>query len=234
MSATTKIEWTEQTWNPAVGCNKVSPGCANCYAEAMAKRLQAMRARGYESGFSLTMLPYRLIDPLTRRKPTIYFVNSMSDLFHEQIPDEYIRQVFDVIQRSPHHIFQILTKRAEQMATFFRDYTPPPNAWLGVTVENRQHGIPRIDWLRQVPAHIRFLSVEPLLEDLGTLDLSGIHWVIVGGESGHRARPMQKGWVDVAVKLTGSPRRLLRVSSQGLKQWPIRCRCGTTKGYKQC
>lgn len=195
MSTQTSIEWTEQTWNPAVGCSKVSPACANCYAEAMARRLQAMGVKGYENGFDLTLLPHRLEEPLKRNKPTIYFVNSMSDLFHEEIPDGYIREVFDVIRRAPQHTFQVLTKRAERMAAFFRDFEPPRNAWLGVTVENLQHGIPRLDWLRQVPAHIRFVSMEPLLEDLGSLDLSGIHWVIVGGESGPKARPMRQEWV---------------------------------------
>lgn len=195
MSTQTSIEWTEQTWNPAVGCSKVSPGCANCYAEAMAKRLQAMKVNGYENGFALTMLPIRLEEPLKRMKPTIYFVNSMSDIFHEEIPDGYIRQVFDVIRRAPQHTFQVLTKRAERMAAFFKDNEPPKNAWLGVTVEDKKYGVPRLDWLRQVPAFIRFVSVEPLLEDLGKLDLAGIHWVIVGGESGPKARPMQQEWV---------------------------------------
>lgn len=195
MSTQTSIEWTEQTWNPAVGCSKVSPGCVNCYAEAMAKRLQAMKVKGYENGFALSLLPNRLEEPLKRTKPTIYFVNSMSDLFHEEISDDYIRQVFDVIRQAPQHTFQVLTKRAERMATFFKNYAPPENAWLGVTVEDQRFGVPRLDWLRQVPAHIRFVSVEPLLEDLGTLNLSGIHWVIVGGESGPKARPMQQEWV---------------------------------------
>lgn len=195
MSTQTSIEWTEQTWNPAVGCSKVSPACENCYAEAMARRLQAMEVKGYENGFALTLLPHRLEEPLKRKKPTIYFVNSMSDLFHEEIPENYIRQVFDVIRRAPQHTFQVLTKRAERMATFFRDIEPPRNAWLGVTVENREHGFPRLDLLRQVPALIRFVSMEPLLEDLGSLDLSGIHWVIVGGESGPKARPMRQEWV---------------------------------------
>jgi protein gp37 len=195
MSTQTSIEWTEQTWNPAVGCSKVSPACDHCYAEAMAKRLQAMDVKGYENGFALTLLPNRLQEPLKRMKSTIYFVNSMSDLFHEEIPDDYIRQVFDVIQRAPQHTFQVLTKRAERMAAFFQDHQPPRNAWLGVTVENREHGLPRLYWLRQVPAFIRFVSVEPLLEDLGRVNLEGIHWVIVGGESGPKARPMQQEWV---------------------------------------
>jgi protein gp37 len=195
MSTQTSIEWTEQTWNPAVGCSKVSPACVHCYAEAMAKRLQAMGVTGYENGFALTLLPNRLEEPLKRTKPTIYFVNSMSDLFHEGIPDDYILQVFEVIRRAPQHTFQVLTKRAERMVEFFRNVEPPRNAWLGVTVENREHGLPRLDLLRQVLVNIRFASVEPLLEDLGELNLNGIQWVIVGGESGPKARPMKQEWV---------------------------------------
>ncbi len=194
MSTQTSIEWTEQTWNPAVGCSKVSAGCAHCYAEVMARRLKAMGVKGYEKGFELTLLPYRLEEPLNRTKPTVYFVNSMSDLFHENIPDDYIRQVFDVIRQAPQHTFQVLTKRAERMADFFKHYQPPRNAWMGVTVEDKKHGIQRLDWLRQVPAFIRFISVEPLLEDLGKINLDGIHWVIVGGESGPNARPMKREW----------------------------------------
>lgn len=196
MSTKSRIEWTEQTWNPAVGCTKVSPGCTHCYAEVMARRLQAMGVNGYDKGFALTLLPERLDEPLRRKRPTVYFVNSMSDLFHEEIPDAYIREVFRIIGQAPHHTFQILTKRAERMAAFFADFgAAPPNAWLGTTVEDRRHGVPRLDWLRRVPARIRFVSAEPLLEDLGTLDLSGIHWVIVGGESGPKARPMKPEWV---------------------------------------
>ena len=191
----TSIEWTEQTWNPAVGCSKVSPGCAHCYAEVMARRLKAMGVKGYENEFAITLLPERLGEPLNRSRSTMYFVNSMSDLFHEEIPDTFIRQVFEVIEKAPHHTFQILTKRAERMADFFRSYDPPLNAWLGVTVEDRKYGVPRLAWLRHVPAYIRFISVEPLLEDLGKLDLTGIHWVIVGGESGPQARPMKQEWV---------------------------------------
>ncbi len=195
MSTKTSIEWTEQTWNPTVGCSKISAGCANCYAEAMARRLKAMGVKGYENGFQLTLLPERLEEPLSRRRPTTYFVNSMSDLFHENIPDNYIRKVLAVIQQSPQHTFQILTKRAKRMADFFQGRTPPLNAWLGVTVENRADGIPRLDCLRAVAACVRFVSAEPLLEDLGIVDLSGIHWVIVGGESGPKARPMKREWV---------------------------------------
>ena len=197
MTTVSRIEWTEQTWNPTVGCTKLSAGCKNCYAEGMARRLQAMGTPGYENGFALQMLPQRLEDPLKRRKPTTYFVNSMSDLFHERIPDAYIEQVFDVIARAPQHTFQILTKRGARLGRYFRKgRTAPANAWLGVSVENKKHGVPRIDHLRQVPAGIRFLSVEPLLEDVGTLDLTGIHWVIVGGESGPRARPMKPEWAE--------------------------------------
>lgn len=196
MATTSRIEWTEQTWNPTVGCTKVSPGCKYCYAEGMAGRLQAMGTPGYERGFELTLLPQRLQDPLKRKTPTTYFVNSMSDLFHEEVPFSYIDQVFDVITRATQHTFQILTKRADRMAEYFEGKKAPSNAWLGVSVEDRNYGVPRIDHLRKVNAAIRFLSVEPLLEDVGTLDLTNIHWVIVGGESGPKARPMKEEWVE--------------------------------------
>lgn len=196
MTATSRIEWTEQTWNPTVGCTKISAGCKHCYAEAMAHRLQAMGTPGYEKGFELVVLPLRLDDPLKRKKPTTYFVNSMSDLFHDLVSDEHIDAVFRVIQQTPHHTYQILTKRAARMARYFKTRPAPTNAWLGVSVENRKQGVPRINHLRKVPAHIRFLSVEPLLEDVGELDLTNIHWVIVGGESGPKARPMKQEWAD--------------------------------------
>ena len=183
------------TWNPTVGCTKISPGCKNCYAEKMAERLLAMRTPGYENGFQLTLLSNRLDDPLSRKKPTVYFVNSMSDLFHEDVPFYYIDSVFEVVRRAHWHTFQILTKRADRLAEYFEDRVAPDNAWMGVSVEDRKYGLPRIDHLRQVPARVRFLSVEPLLEDLGEMDLTGIHWVIVGGESGPKARPMQPDWV---------------------------------------
>ncbi|MEX5405888.1 phage Gp37/Gp68 family protein [Stenotrophomonas sp. WED208] len=195
MSQTSKIEWTEATWNPTVGCTKISQGCKHCYAESMAKRLQAMGTPGYENGFKLTVLRNRLEEPLRRKKPTVYFVNSMSDLFHKQIPDTYIEEVLDVISRCPQHTFQVLTKRGDRLASFFKHRTPPKNSWIGVSVEDRRHGVPRIDALRQVDASVRFLSVEPLLQDLGEIDLTGIHWVIVGGESGPKARPMKLEWV---------------------------------------
>ncbi len=195
MSTQTKIEWTEQTWNPTTGCSKTSPGCVNCYAEIMARRLKAMGVPGYEKGFEVTLQPHRLGEPLKRKKPTVYFVNSMSDLFHEDIPDAYIKKVFEAMKNSPRHIFQVLTKRAERMAEFLQDNEVPKNAWIGVTVENKEHGLPRLKLLKSVKASVRFLSVEPLLEDLDHVDFANIDWVIVGGESGNRARPMNKEWV---------------------------------------
>ena len=196
MSTQSRIEWTDVTWNPTVGCTKISPGCKNCYAETMAKRLQAMGVRGYERGFKLALMPERLGEPLERKKPTVYFVNSMSDLFHERVPFDYVRRVFDVMARSPQHTFQVLTKRARRMAEFCSAVAVPENVWLGVSVENRKYGLPRIPHLRGVRGPVRFLSIEPLLEDLGQFDLSGIQWVIVGGESGRKARPMKPAWVD--------------------------------------
>lgn len=196
MTTGTNIEWTEMTWNPTVGCTKISPGCKNCYAEKMAERLMAMSTPGYENGFTLTLLPNRLDDPLRRKKPTVYFVNSMSDLFHEDVPSDYIDSVFEVITRAHWHTFQILTKRADRLAHYFETRTAPVNAWLGVSVEDRKYGIPRIDQLRTVNATVRFLSIEPLLEDLGEMNLTDIHWVIVGGESGPKARPMKQEWVE--------------------------------------
>ena len=154
-----------------------------------------MSVRGYEDGFQLTLMPERLNEPLERRKSTVYFVNSMSDLFHEKVPFAYIEQVFDVMRQAHQHTFQVLTKRAERTARFCRTRAVPDNVWLGVSVENREQGVPRIDVLRQVDVRVRFLSIEPLLEDLGKLDLQDIQWVIVGGESGKKARPMQKSWV---------------------------------------
>ncbi|MBF5054726.1 phage protein Gp37 [Alcanivorax sp. 521-1] len=195
MSTYSDIEWTEQTWNPVTGCTKVSPGCKHCYAEVMARRLKAMNAAGYEDGFALRLMPERLEQPLRRRKPTVYFVNSMSDLFHEDVPDQYIDRVMAVITKTPQHTYQILTKRAERIRDYYSSRPVPPNVWLGVSVEDRKYGLPRIPHLRSVAAKVRFLSVEPLLEDLGEFDLSGIDWVIVGGESGHKARPMKMEWV---------------------------------------
>lgn len=191
------IEWTEQTWNPVTGCTKVSPGCKHCYAETMARRLQYMGTPGYENGFSeITLIPNRLDQPLKRKKPTIYFVNSMSDLFHEKIPIDYLDQVFAVMEQCTQHTFQILTKRAERLPEYFATRTVPDNVWIGVSVEDKRYGIPRIAHLQKVRCNTRFLSIEPLLEDLGgRIPLKGIAWVIVGGESGFKARPMKKEWV---------------------------------------
>lgn len=188
-----KIEWTEATWNPSIGCNKVSAGCKNCYAETMSKRLQAMGLPGYENGFEFNIMPDRLDIPLRIRKPTKFFVNSMSDLFHEDMPFEFLNQVFEVISETPQHTYQILTKREKIMTEYFNSRLVPSNVWLGVSVES-QKVKSRIDFLRKINATIRFLSLEPLLEDLGAVDFTDIHWVIVGGESGPKARPMKKEW----------------------------------------
>ena len=189
-----KIEWTEQTWNPSIGCNKVSAGCQYCYAETMAKRLQAIGVKGYENGFKFTLMPDRLEQPLKKRKSTKYFVNSMSDLFHEDMPDDFLDEIFKVIDRTPQHIYQILSKRENKMEEYFATREVPSNVWLGVSVEDKKSGLPRIDKLRNIKAAIKFLSIEPLLEDLGKVNLSGIDWVIVGGESGPKARPMKEEW----------------------------------------
>jgi len=190
-----KIEWTEKTWNPSAGCTKISSGCKNCYAETMAKRLQALGMTGYENGFKFNTVPSRLNDPLKRKKPTVYFVNSMSDIFHPDMPKEYLDRIFEVIKNTPQHTYQILTKRADRMFQYLSQREIPKNLWLGVTVENRKEGLPRIDQLRNLRASVLFLSIEPLLEDLGQINLKNIDWVIVGGESGNRARPMDKQWV---------------------------------------
>jgi len=194
--AESSIEWTEHTWNPVTGCTKLSPGCKHCYAETMTRRLTAMGAAGYENGFALTLHPERLEQPLRRKAATTYFVNSMSDLFHEDVPDDFIERVLAVCERTPQHTYQVLTKRAERLPAFFSGRKCPTNVWLGVSVEDRKYGVPRIAHLRKVRAAVRFLSVEPLLEDVGSLNLCGIHWVIVGGESGSKARPMEAAWAD--------------------------------------
>ncbi len=192
-----KIEWTEATWNPSTGCNKVTAGCKFCYAETMAKRLQAMGTPGYENGFEFTLMPDRLEMPKKIKKPTKFFVNSMSDLFHENMPFEFLEKVFKVIRETPHHQYQILTKREDLLQKYFETHTVPENVWLGVTVEFAQTKN-RIDILRNINSRIRFLSIEPLIDSVGELNLQGIHWVIVGGESGHKARPMNPEWaIDI-------------------------------------
>lgn len=194
MSLNSSIEWTDTTWNPVTGCTKVSAGCKNCYAEPLAHRLEAMGNASYQNGFTVTLHPRMLERPMHWEKPSIIFVNSMSDLFHQDVPLEYIKQVFDVMQQTPHHRYQILTKRAERLVELAPQLTWSPNIWMGVSVEDVRV-VDRIDWLRQVPAAVRFLSLEPLIGPLPYLNLSGIHWVIAGGESGPKSRPMNPEWV---------------------------------------
>ena len=192
---TTKIEWTDKTWNPITGCTKISAGCANCYAEIMSKRLQAMKQDKYKNGFILTMHNDVLDEPIKWKKPHTIFVCSMSDLFHENVPFSFIDKVVETIKSTPQHNYQILTKRANRMAEYFWDKIIPKHAWLGVTVDIASSKS-RIDFLRNLNAPIKFLSCEPLLEDLGDMNLDGIDWVIVGGESGAKARPMKEEWVQ--------------------------------------
>ena len=208
MSDHSSIEWTDATWNPITGCTKISPGCKHCYAETFAERFRGVPGHPYEQGFDLRLWPERLELPLRWKGPRMIFVNSMSDLFHENVSDEYIQRVFDVMIRADHHIFQVLTKRSQRMMLWMRgnfrfvnemvNGRPllPKHIWLGVSVENQKY-IFRIRHLQQVPARVRFLSIEPLLGpiDLSANMLRGIHWVIVGGESGHKARPMNPEWV---------------------------------------
>ncbi|MCD4824506.1 MAG: phage Gp37/Gp68 family protein [Phycisphaerae bacterium] len=192
--ASSKIEWTESTWNPVTGCTKISAGCANCYAERMAKRLHAMGQANYANGFDVTMHPHVLEHPLKWKKPQVIFVNSMSDLFHDDIPLDFIQQIFDVMTRASWHTFQILTKRAERLAELAPLLNWPDNVWMGVTVENADCAY-RIDHLRNVSSVIRFLSMEPLLSAVEDMNLDNIDWVIVGGESGPGAHPMEKQWI---------------------------------------
>ena len=192
--AQSSIEWTEATWNPVTGCNKISPGCKFCYAEVMARRLKAMGQKNYVNGFDLTLQPHMLARPLQWKKPQVIFVNSMSDLFHDDVPVEYIRRVFKVMESAHWHQFQVLTKRAERLEQVASELPWPENVWMGVSVENDDY-TSRIDHLRRTPAAVKFLSLEPLLGPLADLDLQGIDWVIVGGESGRSPRPMDPAWV---------------------------------------
>jgi protein gp37 len=194
MAANSKIEWTECTWNPVTGCTRISPGCLNCYAERMARRLQAMGQPNYRNGFRLTVHHHMLELPLRWRQPRSIFVNFMSDLFHKDVPLDFIQQVFDVMRRAPQHRFQILTKRSERLAELNPALTWPDNVWMGVTVENSDYTF-RIDDLRQTGAAVKFISFEPLLSPITDIDFSDIDWVIVGGESGPGARPMLRDWV---------------------------------------
>lgn len=199
MSDNSKIEWTDATWNPVRGCTKISPGCAHCYAETFAERFRGVPGHPFEQGFDLRLVTEKLADPIRWSKPKKIFVNSMSDLFHEDVPDEFIEKVARVMLAANWHTYQVLTKRADRMAsllkTKLRKSAEAPHIWWGVSVENRKHGLPRIDALRSAHPKVTFLSVEPLLEDLGRFDLRGVSWVIVGGESGHGARPMDIQWV---------------------------------------
>ena len=194
MADRSRIEWTEATWNPVTGCSKVSPGCAHCYAETFAERWRGVPGHPYEQGFDLRVWPERLEMPLRWRRPRTVFVNSMSDLFHEDIPDHYVAQVFDVMVRAEQHTFQILTKRQDRLAELASQLPWRRNIWLGVTTENRRF-VHRADALREVPAAVRFISAEPLLGRLDGLDLAGIDWLIVGGESGPRHRRIDREWV---------------------------------------
>jgi protein gp37 len=194
MVSRSSIEWTESTWNPITGCTKVSPGCAHCYAERMALRLQAMGQPKYVSGFKLTMHDDVLESPLNWERPQMVFVNSMSDLFHRDVPLDFIRKVFEVMRRASWHTFQVLTKRSQRLLELDPEIDWPRNVWMGVSVENKDYMF-RIDHLRQTGASVKFLSLEPLLGPLPNLNLRGIDWVIVGGESGPGARPMAEAWV---------------------------------------
>jgi protein gp37 len=199
MSDNSKIEWTDATWNPVRGCSKISPGCKHCYAETFAERFRGVPGHPFEFGFDLRLVPEKLGDPIRWSKSKRIFVNSMSDLFHEDIPEEYIAKVIRVMMAANWHTYQVLTKRADRMAALlrgpFKQGAKAAHIWWGVSVEDRKHGLPRLAKLRSAKPSVAFLSIEPLLEDLGKIDLRGIHWVIVGGESGPGARPMEREWV---------------------------------------
>jgi protein gp37 len=199
MSEHSKIEWTDATWNPLRGCTKLSPGCKHCYAETFAERFRGVKGHPYEQGFDLRLVPEKLTEPFLWSSPRIVFVNSMSDLFQPDVPDAYIEEVVRVMVEANWHTYQVLTKRSDRLAsllsTRLRFAADQPHIWWGVSVEDRKYGLPRVEHLRSAPAAIRFLSIEPLLEDLGEFDMSGIDWAIVGGESGPGARPMKSDWV---------------------------------------
>jgi len=206
MASKSSIEWTEVTWNPVTGCNKVSAGCKNCYAERMAKRLKAMGVKQYENGFELALAPQALNTPLKWKTPKIVFVNSMSDLFHEKVPLKYIRKVFEVMNNTP-HIYQILTKRSKRLKKIASKLNWTDNIWMGVSVENESFTY-RIDDLRIIDAKVKFLSIEPLIGEIKTLNVNEIDWVIVGGESGPKARPIEKEWIieiQKKCKKSGTP-----------------------------
>lgn len=194
MATNSHIEWTDATWNPVTGCTKISPGCKHCYAERLAKRLQAMGQANYRNGFKVTLHPQMLELPLKWRSSKRIFVNSMSDLFHEDVPTEYIKHVFDVMRRADWHQYQVLTKRSDRVCALSKELPWAPQIWMGVSVENEKYAY-RIDDLRKTGANVKFLSIEPLLGPVKKLNLHGIDWAIVGGESGPGARPMNPAWV---------------------------------------
>ncbi len=199
ISQHSQIEWTDATWNPIRGCTKITPGCDHCYAETFAERFRGVPGHPYEQGFDLRLVPQKLAEPLRWKTPKMVFVNSMSDLFHKDVPDEYVDAVCRVMERANWHTYQVLTKRSSRMRTMLegpaRFAANLPHVWWGVSVEDKAHGLVRIEHLRHAPAAVRFLSIEPLLEDLGEINLEGIQWVILGGESGPGARPLKKEWV---------------------------------------
>lgn len=199
MSQESSIEWTDATWNPVRGCTKISPGCTHCYAETFAERFRGVPGHPYEFGFDLRLVPGKLEEPLRWTRPRFIFVNSMSDLFHKDVPATYIENACEVMARADWHVYQLLTKRSSRLREMssgsLERFAPLRHIWWGVSVEDRKHGIPRIEDLRNAPVSVRFLSIEPLLEDLGEISLQGIDWVIVGGESGRGARTMQPEWV---------------------------------------
>jgi protein gp37 len=199
VSLNSHIEWTDATWNPVRGCTKISPGCKHCYAETFAERFRGVKGHPYELGFDLKLVPEKLTEPFSWRSPKLVFVNSMSDLFHDGVPNEYIEAVCHVMATAKWHTFQVLTKRSTRLKVLLsgplRFAAQQDHIWWGVSVEDKKYGLPRIKDLQKTPARVRFLSVEPLLEDLGKFNLSGINWTIVGGESGPGARPMQPEWV---------------------------------------
>jgi protein gp37 len=199
MAIKSKIEWTEATWNPVRGCTKISPGCTHCYAETFAERFRGVVGHPYEQGFDLRLVPEKLLDPARWNIPKTIFVNSMSDLFHQSVPDVYISAVAKVMSTVGWHTYQVLTKRAPRLRSLLSTELSwaarQPHIWWGISVEDKRYGVPRIEELRGIPAEVRFLSIEPLLEDLGEINLEGIHWVIVGGESGHGSRPIRPEWV---------------------------------------
>ncbi len=199
MAEQSSIEWTDATWNPVRGCTKISPGCKHCYAETFAERFRGVKGHPYEQGFDLRLVPEKLDVPLSWKQPKMIFVNSMSDLFHPNVPDDYIVRVAEMMMEAHWHTYQVLTKRSERLRDLLNSKlgfaATAPHIWWGVSVEDRKYGLPRMQHLRSANAHVRFLSIEPLLEDLGHLDLTGIHWMIVGGESGAGARPMSADWV---------------------------------------